>query len=161
MADDELEVVAPKKQEASVMGMAQALRRFTKRQAENKFQPLKHIPGLHRLPPLEQFYQFHERNPHVYQYLHALAHKMKLLGYTSGSIRFMVEKLRWDATEQSGGADGQDYAVPSSCPAYYARALMQADATLAGFFRVIKTHRSKHVEQIDLVRMGLAQAIEA
>lgn len=118
-----------------------------------KITSFKPVPGHRRLTPIEQFYAFHEANPHVYWHLHALAHKMKLLGYKQGSIRFMVEMLRWDAAVQADAVG--HYTVPSAAPPYYARALMEADAALSDFFTVKKTHQSKKIEAIDLVRMGL------
>lgn len=120
---------------------------------ERKLTSFKPVPGHRHLIPVEQFYAFHEANPHIYWHLHAMAHKMKLLGYKTASIRFMVEKLRWDAAVQADAVG--HYSIPSAVPPYYARALMEADASLAGFFTTKKTHRSKLVEAIDLVRMGL------
>jgi hypothetical protein len=123
-----------------------------KQAATNKIPSIRVVPGLKHLTPIEQFYAFHKQNPHVFTALRAMSQQQKALGFKTGSIRFLCEKLRWDIAVQADGVKGS-YAVPTSCPAYYARAIMAVEPSLAGFFTVLATHRSKGVE-IDLERMG-------
>ena len=120
---------------------------------EVKLSSIHRVSGLRKLSQSEQFYAFHAKNPHVFEYLRSMTYKMVKMGYKTVSIRFLCEKLRWDLAVQADGAKGS-YAIPTSCPAFYARAIMASDPALAKIFSIKKTWRSKNVE-IDLVRMGL------
>lgn len=153
-SESALEVIMPAQAPtlAKPAGGVNLLRQLQAKQSATKIPSIRLVSGLKGMAPIEQFYAFHKANPHIFTALRGMALQMVALGHKSGSARFLCEKLRWDISMQAEGVKG-NYAIPTSCPAYYARALMLVEPGLVGFFTVLKTHRSKKV-QIDLARMG-------
>lgn len=79
----------------------------------------------------ERFNAFHAANPHVYEALVAMARKWKRAGHTSCSMKLLFEVLRWKHGIQT---DGDEWTLNNNYTAYYARAIMERETDLTGFF---------------------------
>lgn len=97
----------------------------------------------------ERFINFHRANTHVFSALYKLAKAAHNEGWKRGSINLLFERLRWSYALQTKGGK---YKLSNSLRAYYARAIMEYDARLKGFF-VIKSQDDEY--SVDLEKLGL------
>lgn len=89
---------------------------------------------------LDRFRQFHADNPHVYEALVALCRRARERGFETWSIKAAFEVLRWESYEPT---TGEEYKLPNTFTALYARLIMQQEEDLAGFF---VTRRSRFAQ---------------
>lgn len=80
----------------------------------------------------DQFWAFHEANPHIEAKLYDRAMLLKSLGYTQFSMKGLFELLRFDPSIET---ESDDYKVNNNYTAYYSRLLMEKyPDDLDGFF---------------------------
>jgi hypothetical protein len=81
----------------------------------------------------QQFEEFHEANPHVYELLAHFSRQLKATGRSRGGIRMVWERMRWELTIQTNRSpDG--FKLNDHLTSRYARLLMEQEPDLAGFF---------------------------
>jgi len=92
----------------------------------------------------EQFKQFHEANPAVYDALRNLALDMRRRGVQHYGTKGLFEVLRWSYSLQT---QGDEFLLNNNYTSRYARLLMQQEPELAGFFetRELKSATSPSV----------------
>ena len=82
----------------------------------------------------DKFLAFHAANPHVLDMIVAAAlDKILCCGKTRGSVKNIVESLRWNPdfrTDTRGG----EFKINNNFPAFYARLAMDTEPRLRGFF---------------------------
>jgi len=84
------------------------------------------------LKPHEQRWrEFHDANPHVYEWLRDAALKLKARGRERYGIGALVEAFRFHAAMTT---DGDDFKLNNNFRAFYARKIMAECPDLAGFF---------------------------
>ena len=81
----------------------------------------------------ERFRAFHEANPQVYEALCILARQLKARGRRRYSIKGLFEELRHRYRLQTDRM-GSDYKIDNSFSSRYARAMMEQEPDLDGFF---------------------------
>ena len=81
----------------------------------------------------ERFLEFHALNPHVYRNLVSLARRLKASGQRRTSMKFLIERLRWEYIEKTNRS-GDEYAINNDYTSRYARLLMDTCPDLNGFF---------------------------
>lgn len=86
------------------------------------------------LPPLEAaFWEFHDKNPHVYSLLVRLAREWKDQTGRCLGIKALFERARWETqvrtTEESP-------TLNNNHTAFYARLIMQREPDLVGIFHL-------------------------
>ena len=86
----------------------------------------------------ERFEEFDRENPQVYVELRRLAIHAKRHGHRSG-IKALFEVLRWSHGMKT---KGDEFKLNNNFHSHYARALMEREPELAGFFETRKC-RSK------------------
>jgi hypothetical protein len=79
----------------------------------------------------ERFYEFHHRNPDVYQRLIALAREWKQAGHDKCSIELLYAKLRWD---EGIATSGDQFKLNDHFTSRYARLIQANERDLAGLF---------------------------
>jgi len=90
-----------------------------------------------RSPIEEAFLVFHRANPDVYKALVALSMQGRRGGLRRGSINQLFEVLRWNTMIQTDpGAD--PFKLNNNHRPHYARLIMAAEPTLAGWFEIRK-----------------------
>jgi hypothetical protein len=81
----------------------------------------------------EKFYEFHERNPHLYKSLVLMARRYRTKHGTGAKIGIAVlwENLRWDYLMST---EHHDFKMNNSFRSMYARLIMQAEDDLKDVF---------------------------
>jgi hypothetical protein len=82
----------------------------------------------------QRWWEFHCRNPHVYNSLRSLALGLKSQGFKKCGIALLWEQLRWQSYIKTHGEG--EYKLSNSYRAYYSRFLMAREPELREFFRV-------------------------
>ena len=88
----------------------------------------------------QQFWRFHEDNPHVYEHLKALCLEVRRRGVQRFGIRTVWERLRWHARFETIRAPGA-WKLNDHYTRYYARLLMAQEPELAGMFETRNQER--------------------
>jgi len=88
--------------------------------------------------PEQKFWDFHERNPDVYESLRDLALDVLASGEVRYSIAGLFEVLRYQRTVSSRQDPHSEFKLNNNYRAYYARLLMTRDRRLVGFFEIRK-----------------------
>ncbi len=101
-------------------------------QLELPFVDIHPIQPVHDEPDATITERFDAANPHVYQALRDMAMWLKDQGKQAG-IKLLFEQLRWLALIQT---DGEAYKLNNIYTALYARALMEQEPRLDGFFEI-------------------------
>lgn len=91
---------------------------------------------------MNDFNDYHKRNPHIYRAFVEKALKLKRAGREYYGAKAIMEVIRYDTV--IGGDDG--FKISNNYTAYYARKAMAEHEELAGFFR---TKQSKADVQPD------------
>ena len=86
----------------------------------------------------ENFIKFHDKNPHVYQKLTALAKQLKRKGINQYSIKGLFEVLRWHTAIKT---QDKTFKLCNNYTAYYSRLIMDNNPDLKGFFKIKKLRR--------------------
>ena len=85
----------------------------------------------------QEFWQFHQKNPHVYQLLVELAFQWKRRRPQSHlGIAALFERLRWEMAIQTESDDG--YRLRNDLRSFYARWIMHQEPELIGLFELRK-----------------------
>lgn len=83
------------------------------------------------------FWEFHQKNPHVYQLLVELAFQWKRRRPRSQlGIAALFERLRWEMAIQTESDDG--YRLRNDLRSFYARWIMHQEPELIGLFELRK-----------------------
>ena len=80
-----------------------------------------------------QFEEHRHEHPEIYRELLVLARKAKGMGYRKFGIDRLFSVLRWERGPRDPDAKG--FKLDNDMRAYYARALMEENEELRGFFR--------------------------
>lgn len=88
----------------------------------------------------DKFHEFYYANPHVYWRLRELAVDLKHRGRDRYSINGLFEVLRW---EHAMKTSGDTFKLNNNYRALYARALMNNEPELEGFFETRSAPRSE------------------
>ena len=78
-----------------------------------------------------KFWNFHQKNPQVYDKLVEMTWQAKRVGRTRVGMKMMFEVLRWEHLMQT---DSDDYRLNNNYAPYYARLVMTCDPRLDGMF---------------------------
>ncbi len=81
----------------------------------------------------ERFEIFHDANPTVFSALRQMALQLRLRGARRGSIKALMETLRW-LHQLTVDPDNSGFKLNNDYTALYARLLMEREPALAGFF---------------------------
>lgn len=81
----------------------------------------------------ERFYIFHNANPTVFNALRQMALQQKARGANRGSIKALMETLRW-LHQLTVNPDDSGFKLNNNFTALYARLLMDQEPALEGFF---------------------------
>jgi len=90
-----------------------------------------------RSPIEEAFLVFHRANPDVYTELVRRAKALRARGWTRGSINQIFESLRHDRKLKTNPGD-DPFKLNNNHRPCYARLIMDAEPTLAGWFEIRK-----------------------
>ena len=82
----------------------------------------------------DAFDEFHANNPQVFEELRRLALRAVRSGHHQAGIGQLFEVLRWRHGLRTKG--GGEFKLNNNFRAHYARALMQRERELAGFFEL-------------------------
>lgn len=83
----------------------------------------------------DRFMAFHSANPHVLAAIISLALDMiDCRGMTRGSVKRIVEDLRWDPDFRINRSTGEPFRINNTFAAFYARLAMDTEPRLCGFF---------------------------
>jgi hypothetical protein len=82
-----------------------------------------------------RFCEFHQHNPHVYEYLRDLCLEVRQRGVYRFGIRTVWERLRWHARFETARAP-DEWKLNNNYTRYYARLLMKQEPELAGMFEI-------------------------
>lgn len=85
----------------------------------------------------ERWWEWHRKNPHVYQMFERFAFEAIRKGHEHLSAWLIVNRIRWESTVVT---KGEDFNVSNDFIAYYARLFHALNPEHAGFF---KTHKLK------------------
>ena len=85
----------------------------------------------------ERWWEWHRKNPHVYQMFERFAFEAIRKGHELLSAWLIVNRIRWESTVVT---KGEDFKVSNDFIAYYARLFHALNPEHAGFF---KTHKLK------------------
>ena len=85
----------------------------------------------------ERWWEWHRKNPHVYQMFERFAFEAIRKGHEHLSAWLIVNRIRWESTVVT---KGEDFKVSNDFIAYYARLFHALNPEHAGFF---KTHKLK------------------
>ncbi len=85
----------------------------------------------------EQFEEFHDKHPDVYEQLLTLALKLRDRGHTHYGMRALVEVVRFHRI--TSGKDAAGFKINNNFTPHYARLMMEREPELAGFFHTRKT----------------------
>lgn len=91
----------------------------------------------------EQWLAFHAANPAVYSAIVRIARDLRSRGFERCGIALIFERLRWLHALRT---QGDDYRLNHNWRAWYARAVMEREPDLAGFFE-IRRLRSRGCEE--------------
>lgn len=84
----------------------------------------------------EDFWNFHETNPHVYEKLVELAREFRSVNPGSRvGMKTLWENLRWHYMMSTNGAY-EDFKLNNNYTAHYARKLMEDNGDLEGLFEL-------------------------
>jgi len=90
----------------------------------------------------EQFDNFHEAHPEVYQMFVQFSISMINRGYASYSTNSIIERIRW---EKDVGGDGvNQFKINNNHAPFYSRKFMEQYPQYDGFFRTRKQTSEKH-----------------
>lgn len=84
---------------------------------------------------------FHERNPHVFEALVALAGEARSHGATKLGIKQLWEVMRWQRHDYRTDDDGAMFRLSNDYHSRYARLIMRERPELSGIFE-LRTLRS-------------------
>lgn len=87
------------------------------------------------------FWEFHQRNPHVYVRLVELAREARAAGARKLGIAQLFEVLRW--THSVATRDWSDFKLNNNYRSYYARLIMQREPELDGIFETRQLHAAE------------------
>ena len=97
-------------------------------------------PPKGKLPPMEEhFWNFHGRNPHVYELMVRLAREWKdQTGGRKLGIKALFERARWECCVRTSESAP---VLNNNHTAFYARLIMERESDLGGIFN---TREQRH-----------------
>lgn len=99
-----------------------------------------------QLPHHEEFLEFHQKNPMVYDQLERLAFKLKVRGVDRWGMKALWEVLRYELAIATN-FQASDYKLNNNYTASYARLLMERnEIDLEGFFEIRERRREEPLD---------------
>ena len=97
--------------------------------------------GNPRDPMVRKFWEFHHKNPHVYEGLKSLAMELRQKGAGTYGMKSLFEVLRWHHFIKTSD---RDFLLNNNYTSFYARLLMHNEQALRGFFQLRKACSDPH-----------------
>lgn len=82
----------------------------------------------------DRFMDYHAKNPHVYRLFVKFARDLKARGWSKGSAKLIIERMRWEIMLQTTSND--EFKISNDYTSRYARLAMDSEPDLARFFDV-------------------------
>lgn len=82
----------------------------------------------------ERFKKYHADNPRVYELFRRFAAQVKAAGHSRYSADALLHRIRWHTTVETTGVVADGFKIANAYAAHYARLLIAADPSFAGFF---------------------------
>jgi hypothetical protein len=90
----------------------------------------------------EQFSEFHEKNPVVYERLLSLALQMREKGHRKIGIKMLFEVLRWEQFMETNDPNN-DFKLNNNYTSHYSRLLMESHPLLQRAFETRQLTRTR------------------
>ena len=85
-------------------------------------------------PPQQAFADFDQANPHIWDLFVQFSHEIRT-NHSHFSSDAVLHRIRWEVATTTTEYESGSYKINNNYSAYYARKLMDADPSFAGFFR--------------------------